>query len=53
MVLVSAPDVVISGLEIRHSGEVAEDEDSGIFITARGNRTLIETLSRELHKYME
>jgi nitrous oxidase accessory protein NosD len=39
---VTAPDVVISGLDIRHSGEVAEDENSGVFITDRGDRTLIE-----------
>jgi nitrous oxidase accessory protein len=42
VVLVTAPDVAINGLEIRHSGEVAEDENSGVFITDRGDRTLIE-----------
>jgi len=42
VILVTAPDVVISGLEIRHSGEVAEDEDSGVFITDRGDRARIE-----------
>ena len=41
-ILVTAPDVVISGLDIRHSGDVAEDENSGVFITDRGDRTLIE-----------
>ena len=41
VILVSAPDVTISGLTIRHSGEVAEDEDSGIFITDKGDRAHI------------
>ena len=41
VILVSAPDVTISGLNIRHSGEVAEDENSGIFITDKGDRALI------------
>ena len=39
---VAAPDVVIRGLNIQHSGNVAEDEDSGIFITDQGDRTRIE-----------
>ena len=42
VILVTAPDVTISGLNVRHSGEVAEDEDSGIFITAKGDRALIQ-----------
>jgi len=42
VILVSAADVTISGLNIRHSGEVAEDEDSGIFITDKGDRALIQ-----------
>jgi nitrous oxidase accessory protein len=42
VVLVTAPDVVIRGLDIRHSGDVAEDENSGIFITAEADRTRIE-----------
>ena len=41
VILVSAPDVVIRGLDIRNSGDVAEDEDSGIFITDKGDRALI------------
>jgi len=42
VILVSAPDVTISGLNVRHSGEVAENENSGIFITAKGARALIQ-----------
>ena len=42
VILVSAPDVTISGLNVRHSGEVAEDENSGIFITDKGARALIQ-----------
>jgi len=43
VIMVSAPDVVIKGLNIQHSGDVAEDENSGIFITDKGDRTRIET----------
>ncbi len=42
VITVSAPDVVIKGLIIQHSGNVLEDEDSGIFITDKGDRTIIE-----------
>ena len=42
VITVSAPDVVIKGLTIQHSGNVLEDEDSGIFITDRGDRARIE-----------
>ena len=42
VVLVSAPDVVIRGLDIRHSGELAEDENSGVFVTDKGDRALIQ-----------
>jgi len=42
VIKVSAPEVVISGLKIQHSGDVAEDENSGIFITDKGDRTRIE-----------
>ena len=41
VVLVSAPDVVVRNLAVRNSGEVAEDENSGIFITDQGDRALI------------
>ena len=42
VILVSAPDVIIRGLNIRHSGDVAEDENSGIFVTDQGDRALIQ-----------
>jgi nitrous oxidase accessory protein len=42
VITVAAPDVVIRGLNIQRSGNVAEDEDSGIFITDKGDRTRIE-----------
>ena len=42
VITVSAPDVLIKNLRIQHSGEVLEDEDSGIFITDKGDRTHIE-----------
>ncbi len=42
VIKVAAPDVVIRGLNIQHSGNVAEDEDSAIFITDQGDRTRIE-----------
>ena len=41
VILVSAPDVIVQGITIRHSGEAAEDENSGIFITDQGDRALI------------
>lgn len=42
VITVSAPDVLIKGLNIQHSGSVLEDEDSGVFITDKGDRTRIE-----------
>lgn len=42
VITVSAPDVLIKGLSIQHSGNVLETEDSGIFITNKGDRTRIE-----------
>ena len=42
VILINAPDVVIKDLSIQHSGNVLEDEDSGIFITDKGNRAVIE-----------
>ncbi len=42
VITVSAPDVLIKGLTIQHSGSVLIDEDSGIFITDKGDRTRIE-----------
>jgi len=43
VVTVSAPDVVIKGLSIQHSGNNPASEDSGIFITDLGDRTRIES----------
>ncbi len=42
VITISAPDVIIKGLNIQHSGTVLEDEDSGIFITKKGDRAVIE-----------
>lgn len=43
VVTVTAPDVVIKGLIIRHSGNNLVNEDSAVFITAEGDRTRIES----------
>lgn len=42
VITVSAPDVVIKGLNIQHSGDVLETEDSAVFITDKGDRTRVE-----------
>ena len=42
VIRVSAADVIVQGLNVRNSGDVAEDENSGIFVTADGDRALIE-----------
>lgn len=42
VITVSAPDVVIKGMNIRQSGTNLVAEDSGIFITEEGDRTRIE-----------
>ncbi len=42
VIMVTAPDVYIKGLNIQHSGSVLEAEDSGVFITDKGDRTHIE-----------
>ncbi len=42
VIKISAPDVLIKGLSIQHSGDIPETEDSGIFITDEGDRTRIE-----------
>jgi nitrous oxidase accessory protein len=41
-ITVSAPDVIIRNIKIQHSGIDLSVEDSGIFITAEGDRALIE-----------
>ena len=43
VITVSAPDVFIKGLNIQHSGNTLETEDSAIFITDAGDRTRIES----------
>lgn len=40
-VTVDAPDVTIKGIEVRGSGALLETEDSGIFITPKGDRAVI------------
>ncbi|MCK5431882.1 MAG: right-handed parallel beta-helix repeat-containing protein, partial [Gammaproteobacteria bacterium] len=42
VITVSAPDVVIRNIKIQHSGIDLSVEDSGIFITEKGDRALIE-----------
>ena len=43
VITVSAPDVLIKGLSIQHSGDILETEDSAIFITDKGDRTRVES----------
>ncbi|MCW8831067.1 MAG: nitrous oxide reductase family maturation protein NosD, partial [Gammaproteobacteria bacterium] len=43
VITVSAPDVLVKGLRIQHSGNVLEDEDSGVFITKQGDRAHIDS----------
>jgi len=42
VVTIDAPDVVVRNIAIRHSGADLSVEDSGIFVTKRGDRALIE-----------
>lgn len=42
VVTVSAPNVLIKGLTIQHSGNDLDTEDSAIFITDKGDQTRIE-----------
>jgi nitrous oxidase accessory protein len=42
VILITAPDVLVQGISIQHSGSVLEDEDSGVFITDKGDRTRID-----------
>ena len=41
VITVDAPDVTVRGLTVRGSGVLLETEDSGIFVTERGDRTVI------------
>lgn len=43
VITISAPDVLIRGLQIQHSGNDLEKEDSGIFITQQGDRAHIDS----------
>jgi len=42
VITIAAPDVVIRGVTVRGSGTRLDIEDSGIFVTADGDRALIE-----------
>lgn len=42
VVMVDAPNVVINGLSIMHSGDSLATEDSGIFVTDRGDHARIQ-----------
>jgi nitrous oxidase accessory protein len=42
VILITAPDVLVQGISIQHSGSVLEDEDSGVFITDKGDRSRID-----------
>lgn len=42
VITINAPDVVIHDISVRGSGERLDVEDAGIFVTARGERALIE-----------
>lgn len=42
VIRVDAPDVVVRSVTIRNSGSNLETEDSGIFVTERGDQALIE-----------
>lgn len=43
VITVSAPDVIIRGLSVQHSGNDLNNEDSAIFITENGDRARIES----------
>jgi nitrous oxidase accessory protein len=43
VITVAAPDVVVRGVTVRHSGTSLATEDSGIFITRDGDRALIDS----------
>ena len=42
VITVDAPDVTLRGLDVRKSGGLLETEDSGIFVTRKGDRARIE-----------
>ena len=43
VITVSAPDVIIQSLKIQNSGNNPNTEDSAIFVTDKGDRTLIDS----------
>ncbi len=42
VVLIDAHDVVFKGIEVRGSGQILRTEDSGIYITDKGDRAVVE-----------
>ncbi len=42
VVTVSAPDVAVRGLVVRHSGEDLSEQDSGIFVSKQAHRARVE-----------
>jgi nitrous oxidase accessory protein len=42
VITIDAPDVTLRDLKIRGSGALLESEDSGVFVTKKGDRALIE-----------
>lgn len=42
VITIDAPDVVVRGLTIRGSGDSLATEDSAVFVTAKGDRALVE-----------
>jgi len=43
VIIVSAPDVLIKNLNIQHSGNDYNTEDSAVFITDKGDRTIVDS----------
>jgi len=43
VITVSAPDVLIKGLTIQHSGNDYDFEDSAVFVTEKGHRAVIDS----------
>lgn len=43
VIIVSAPDVLIKNLNIQHSGNDYDTEDSAVFITDKGDRAIVDS----------